>query len=172
MDNIENYLYVLFAVIYIISRIIKARSKQQRQQQQQPQRQAQTSKPIQQQNQPQRKKAFSFEDILKEFEKNLAGEEEFAHEKPLPVKEIKHEKPSPVPVKQVEEKPNPYNSYQGSSYKSIKEEIELDKKLTFVRSENYAIEENIASQYVQMLQDPEGFKNAVVLSEIINRKYF
>ena len=105
MDNIENYLYILFAVIYIISRVIKARSKQKQQgSPQPPQRQAPVSKPAQQQSQPQQKKAFSFEDILKEFEKNLAGEEESAHEKPLPVKEIKYEKPRPIPVKEVEKK--------------------------------------------------------------------
>ena len=172
MDNYENYLYILFAVIYIISRIIKARSKQKKEQQ--PQSQGQTSGPSVPQNQQKPKKAFSFEDILKEFEKNLAGEEESAHEKPLPVKEIQYEQPAPVAVKQVKETPNPYDSYQGTPYRSIKEEIELDKEKesSFVRSENYSIKTSVASEYVKMLQDPQGFKNAIVMSEIINRKYF
>jgi hypothetical protein len=167
MDNLENYFYILFAVIYIISRIIKARSKQKKSTpQQQGQRRAQPTG--QQQQKP--KKTFSFEDILKEFEKNLAGEEEeVAHEKPLPVKEIKHEKPAPAPVKSYKNKPNKYESYQG---KSIKEEIELERNTAFLRSENYSITDDVASEYVKMLQDPDGFKNAIVLSEIINRKYF
>jgi hypothetical protein len=173
MDNIENYLYILFALIYIISRVIKARSKQKQQgSPKQPQQQTPVSKPVQQQNQPPRKKAFSFEDILKEFEKNLAGEEESAYEKPLPVKEIKYEKPRPIPVKEVEKKPNPYDAYKSTSYKSIKEEIESDRKSSFTRSENYSIKDDVAGEYVKMLQDPQGFKNAIVLSEIINRKYF
>lgn len=167
MDNLENYFYILFAVIYIISRIIKARSKQkQSTPQQQGQRRVQPTG--QQRQKP--KKTFSFEDILKEFEKNLAGEEEeAAYEKPLPVKEIKHEKPAPTPVKSYVNKPNKYESYQG---KSIKEEIELERNTAFVRSENYSITDDVASEYVKMLQDPDGFKNAIVLSEIINRKYF
>lgn len=170
MDNLENYLYVLFAVIYIVSRIIKARSKKNKEQQ--PQSQGQASRAPHPQNQPKPKKAFSFEDILKEFEKNLAGEEE--HEKPLPVEEIRYEQPAPVPVKQVKESPKPYDAYQGAPYRSIKEEIEIDKEKdsSFVRSENYSIKSSVASEYVKMLQDPQGFKNAIVMSEIINRKYF
>ena len=167
MDNLENYLYVLFAVIYIISRIIKARSKQKKESpQQQTHRHSQA--------QPKPKKGFSFEDILKEFEKNLAGEgEEMEHEKPLPVKEIKHVKPSAIPVKPALEKSqNPYEAYQGNSFKSIKEEIEMEKESSFSRSENYSIKDDVANEYVKMLQNPEGFKNAIVLSEIINRKYF
>jgi len=173
MDNLENYLYVLFAVIYIISRIIKARSKHQQQSTQQPQQsQTQSPRELQQKAPPQRKKAFSFEDILKEFEKNLSGEEEYAHEKPLPVKEIKHEKPAQIVKAPVSKKKNPYESYQGAGYKSIKEEIEAEGKADFARSENYSIKDNVASHYIKMLKDPQGFKNAIVLSEIINRKYF
>ena len=168
MDNLENYLYILFAVIYIISRIVKARNKQNKPATpQQSQRRAQPAGEAQ--HKP--KKSFSFEDILKEFEKNLAGEdEEVAHEKPLPVKEIKHEKPAPV--RSYENEPNKYESYQGMGFKSIKEEIEQERISSFTRSENYSIKDDVASEYVKMLQDPEGFKNAIVLSEIINRKYF
>lgn len=172
MDNFQEYLYVIFAVILIIYRIIKARSKQKKEQQ--PQSQGQTSRPSGPQNQQKPKKAFSFEDILKEFEKNLSGEEESAHEKPLPVKEIRYEQPAPVAVKRVKETPSPYDSYQGTPYRSIKEEIELDKEneSSFVRSENYSIKTSVASEYIKMIQDPQGFKNAIVMSEIINRKYF
>ena len=177
MDNLENYLYLLFAVIYIISRIIKARNKQSDTKSKQPQK----ARPIgqqpasaQTQNPPKPKKSFTFEDILKEFEKNLAGpeEEEFGHEKPLPVKEIQHEKPTPVKVNQQKTTPNPYEAYQGAKGKSMLDEVEEDHKSSFARSEKYSIRENIVNEYVEMLQDPEGFKNAVVLSEIINRKYF
>ena len=168
MENLETYLYVIVAVIYIIVRIIKARSKQNQpkrpivkpQQQMQPQPAKKTSGP---------KKAFSFEDILKEFEKNLTGEE-VVQEKALPVKEIKHEKPAPVAVNKTKEKTNKYQKYKHKTYKDGKEIIR--KKMVFERSEAFKIKESIASEYVRMLQDPEGFKNAVVLSEIINRKYF
>ena len=175
MDNLENYLYILFAVIYIISRLIKARSKQKQQQQQaQPAQQNQTreARKIQPQGKPQRKKAFSFEDILKEFEKNLAGEEEYAHEKPLPVKEIRHEKPVPVVKAPEPRQKNPYEAYEGSDYTFIGKKTSEEGKEVFARNEKYSLKENVASEYIKMLRDPQGFKNAIVLSEIINRKYF
>lgn len=173
MDNIENYLYLAFAVIYIISRIIKASKKQKGSQPQQTRQPGQPqARPINQQ-QPKPKKTFSFEDILKEFEKNLAGEEEeTAYEKPLPVKEIEHKKPAPEPVRSIESKPNKYESYQEQDYATSGFKKEDDKETVFARNEKYSITEDVASDYVKMLQDPEGFKNAVVLSEIINRKYF
>lgn len=173
MDNLENYLYAVFAVIYIISRIIKARSKQQKQKTPRPV-QRQSPQPVQtsQAAPPKKKKAFTFEDILKEFEKNLTGEEDFAHEKPLPVKEIKHERPATVVKSPAAKRSNPYESYQGSGHKSIKDEIVTAESSSFARSENYSMKDKVASQYIEMLRDPQGFKNAIVLSEIINRKYF
>ena len=174
MDNFENYLYAVFAVIYIISRILKARKKQNKQPVPLPQTKRSVHNPTQVKKAvaPKKQKSFTFEDILKEFEKNLTGEEEFAHEKPLPVKEIRHERPAPVVKVPETRKPNQYESYQASEPKSIKEEIEASTSSDFSRSENYAMKNNVASEYVKMLQDPQGFKNAIVLSEIINRKYF
>jgi len=169
MDNLENYLYIALALIYIISRVLKARSKQQQAPKStRPQQHAQTTNPI---NRPQPRKAFSFEDILKEFEKNLAGEE-FEEEKTLPVEEIPYERTTRMEPPKEKESPSPYQTYEGISYESPiisepKKELEV-----FTRNEKYSIKKDLASQYVKMLQDPEGFKNAIVLSEIINRKYF
>lgn len=169
MDNLENYLYIALALIYIISRVLKARSKQhQAQQPTRPQQHTQTTNPN---NQPQPRKAFSFEDILKEFEKNLAGEE-FEEEKALPVEEMPYEKTTRMEQPREKEMPSPYETYEGISYESPiisepKKELEV-----FSRNEKYSIKEDLASQYIKMLQDPDGFKNAIVLSEIINRKYF
>ena len=168
MENLETYLYVFFAVIYIISRIIKARSKQNQQQKPVPARQQQRqARPVHTTSRP--KKAFSFDDILKEFEKNLSGEKP-VEEEVFPVKEIKHEKPAAVAVKTSKKQPNPYQRYKHKTYKDGKEIIR--KKTEFVRNEKFAIKEDVASEYVKMLRDPEDFKNAIVLSEIINRKYF
>lgn len=155
----------------MISRIIKARSKQKQQQkpvssqqqQARPQHTRETPPP------PPRKKAFSFDDILKEFEKNLAGEE-FQEEKV--VEEIRHEKPAPIAVPAaIEEKPNPFQNYKGNTAKSASEEIKRTIPV-FKRSEKFAIKKQVVHPYVKMMRDPDGFKNAVVLSEIINTKYF
>ena len=168
MENLETYLYVFFAVIYIISRIIKARSKQNQQQKPVPAPQQQRqARPVHTTSRP--KKAFSFDDILKEFEKNISGERP-VEEEDFPVKEIKHEKPAPVEIKTSKKQPKPYQRYQHKTYKDGKEIVR--KKLVFERNENLALKEDVVSEYVKMLQDPEDFKNAIVLSEIINRKYF
>ena len=172
MDNLENYLYILFAVVYIIIRLIKARSKQQKGGTATPPQQGQPRqvREQRQQGQPQRKRAFSFEDILKEFEKNLAGEE--AYEKPLPVEEIKHQKPTPVVEARKPRKKNLYEAYEGSDYVATDEDQDIKETANFSRNEKYTIKDNVAGEYIKMLRDPQGFKNAIVLSEIINRKYF
>jgi hypothetical protein len=173
MENLETYLYVFFAVIYIISRIIKARSKQNQQQKpvastqqhMRPQAAQPSSKP---------KRGFSFDDILRDFEKNLAGENPSvdSQEESIPVvQEIRHEKPAPIAVKTIEEQPRQYQKYRDAKIKA-RSKIGARKAPVFVRNEKFAIKENIASEYVKMLKDPEGFRNAIVLSEIINRKYF
>lgn len=171
-DNLETYLYIFFAVIYVISRIIKARSKKKQaqkpatsqQQQARPQHTSETPPP------PPQKKAFSFDDILKQFEKNLAGEE--SQEEKV-VEEIKEEKPVPIALPAVaalEEKPNPFQDYKNTTVKSAQEIKRVD--LVFKRNENLAIKAKVVHPYVKMMRNPDGFKNAVVLSEIINTKYF
>lgn len=168
MENLETYLYIFFAAIYIISRILKARSKQNQQQKPVPaQQQQRQARPVNPTSRP--KKAFSFDDILKEFEKSISREESVPKEA-FPVEEIKHEKPVPVAVKPREKQPNPYQRYKHKTYKGGKEVIR--KKMEFSRSEKFAIKEEQVSPYVTMLRNPEDFKNAIVLSEIINRKYF
>lgn len=181
MDNFETYLYLALAVIYIISRILKARKQSPPQQQQrapqQQQRAPQHQRPQQRtqmtetKKQPKPRKAFSFDDILREFEKNLAGED-FEEEKALPVEEINYEKETHYPTTEPEKALNPYESFEGTTYESPKIAERKEQSEVFSRSEKYNIKEDIVNNYKEMLQDPEGFKNAIVLSEIINRKYF
>ncbi len=175
MDNIENYFYIALAVIYIISRVIKASSKQKQQQRPAPPRQpqsVQTSGTSQPQQRTQPKKSFSFEDILKEFEKNLAGEEYEEDERPLPVEEIRHEKPKPVKVEPAN-RPSIYETFEGTSYETPEVlEASRKEKEEFARSDNYTVHEEEESEFIKMLRQPNGAKNAIVLSEIINRKYF
>ncbi len=165
MENLETYLYIFFAIIYIISRVLKAKSKKN-----------QTQKPIanpQQQpshqlpNSPSRPKGgFSFEDILKDFEKSLSGDQ-FEEEKDLQIEEMQAEKP----VEVVEEKSNKYQKYRHKTLKEDGTEI-IRKKANFELSENFKIKEEIAGKYAKMLREPDGVKDAVILSEIINPKYF
>lgn len=171
MENIETILYLLIGVAYLISRVLKARKKappprpgQAPPPQSQPQAQSQ-------QNQRQPKKTFSFEDILKEFEQSLEGEVEV--EEAPPVREVKQEIPQPVAVPPEPRQPSRYEAYEGTSYSKQSKASTSEKRVeSFARNEKYSIKEEIVNDYVKMLRDPDGFKNAIVLSEIINRKYF
>ena len=170
MENIETLLYIAIGVVYLISRVLKARKKaappRPRQTPQAPQVPTQGSP---QQTQP--KKTFSFEDILKEFEQSLSGEDEY--EEPEPVREVREEIPRPVAAQPQERKPSRYEAYEGTAVSSKESEESLEgRQGEFSRNEKYSIKEDVVNDYVKMLQDPDGFKNAIVLSEIINRKYF
>ncbi len=112
-----------------------------------------------------RKKAFSFDDILKEFEKNLEGE---TYQEEEVVEEIRHENPAPVAV---QEKTNPYQNYKNKTAPSALGEIKRTDPV-FVRAEAFKIRKKEVHPFVQMMRNPDGFKNAVVMSEIINTKYF
>ena len=168
MDNLENYLYIALALIYIISRVLKARPKPDQNQQPGKPQQARTAG---QSRQDRPRKPFSFEDILKEFEKNLGGEE-FEEEKPVPVEEMPYSRATSVEEPKKKKISNPYESYEGTTYNSPSISERPKQPEIFTRDENYSFRNDLTSQYIKMLQDPEGFKNAIVLSEIINRKYF
>jgi hypothetical protein len=192
MDNLENYLYLVFAVIYIISRILKAKSKNA---EPAPRHSQQPTKPVFDTNQdsvPAPRKTMSFEDILKEFEKNISG---IPEEKPEPVREPRRQITfSEKEESEVEE----YESYEGAGYENTtynrpaheyekyqtityedsnfqhetSYDLDLEKRLEFLRNEKYTIQQNIGSELIRMLREPGGAKNAIVLGEIINRKYF
>jgi hypothetical protein len=163
--DLESLLPLLFAAIYIISRFLKSKPKPGVPNRPMPQQQGQ-----QPDTPPTRKKAFSFEDILKEFEKNLAGEQ-IEDEKPLPVEQMHFDRPKPAPVV-VEEKRSPYHSFEGMSYEDEQSPVIVEEEKDFERNEKYQMKETEVSDFVEMLRDPNGAKNAIVLSEIINRKYF
>jgi hypothetical protein len=45
-------------------------------------------------------------------------------------------------------------------------------KEDFERNQNYKLEEVEESDFLRLLKAPNGARNAIVLGEIINRKYF
>jgi len=167
--DLENLLPIVLAAIYILSRFFKAKPKQGKSQK--PVSPQKANNPVTMDKKPSKKKAFTFEDILKEFERNLAGED-MEEEKPLPVEDIEYEKPIPVTV-EAENRPSKYESYEGTSYETPEFLKKDQSKIeVFSRNENYAVKEEEESEFIKMLREPDGAKNAIVLSEIINRKYF
>jgi hypothetical protein len=165
--DLENLMPIILAIIYIASRFLKSKDKKKKAPK--PFVEGQTSPTDQQGGAAGNKRGFSFEDILKEFEKNLSGEEgEDEPAVPEPAKPVRQQPFQPRKVSQ----PSPYKTYEGTVYES-RATADLDtEKEGFERNQNYKMEEVEESDFLRLLKAPNGARNAIVLSEIINRKYF
>lgn len=190
MDNLENYLYLIFAVIYILVRVFKKK---------QPKDQAAPA-PAREEQRPnydsrarpaqQPKKTMTFEDILKEFEKNLGGEP-LENDEPEPARESQRKlvpaesvesadyQPYQEPEKEVVSYDRPaYEKYQYQNVpyenSEFKHELsyDLDKQLEFLRSKNYELQKDRSNEFIDLLKEPGGARKALILGEIFNRKYF
>lgn len=161
--DLENLVYVALAVIYFLSRVFKKR------------KQAPTESP-EESSQPQPgKRPVSFEDLLKEFGVDKGVEEQ---------KEEKDEVDDFQEEKETDEYRSRYEDEEAQSVyeKSIKEveltsekeEAESNKGLVFKEFKPYQEEDDsneFASEIRELLQSEDGGKKAIVLGEILNRKY-
>jgi hypothetical protein len=168
MEDLDIYLYIILFVIYAVSRVFKGIKKAAPKPpvQGSPQ-QPQGGQPTQ--TAPPKRKPFSFEDLLKEFE-------EAATEKksPPPVREeVAVEPPPPPPIPKVSSERSKYESYEGMSLETIPGPVEDigKRKIGYERNKKYSLDTRSPSIYAKMLANPDGAKKAIILSEIINRKY-
>ena len=155
--------YIILAVIALVSQILKKRKIAQ------PPSGGNTGEGS---PRPQ-KKPFSFEDILKELQEVV--EEKPVAESPgrtAPVWE--EEKRELVPPRS--RKPRQYESYEGVDVKS-QEVLETDteeiseKIKRYKRDDHYNLVSVTKHPILEVLESDDGPKNAIILSEIINRKY-
>ncbi len=177
MDNIEFWIYIIFALIYFIGRGLRSKPKP-KPGQKQP-RAAETEE-------RQSPDSMTFDELLEE----ITGKKSL-EEKPAPqTKPIKEAKPRAVEVK-----PPPKEKFEeGRSRKfadeesrrvyeesirraaSTKVEYEPDKKFAksklFQDPSKKEVERNpLAEEIQEMLQSPESARKAIILQEILNRKY-
>jgi len=156
MDDIQIILYIIFAVIAILARAFKSDKKK-------PPKPTQQPADSEQREQPQ-----SFEDLLKEF----TGE----------TKQTKQ--PEPQSYESLEEysfdDDELRRTYESSvkeakELKTIDELVDLDDDRhtgSFQHFRGYEEpEEDVTNELVETLQDAEGARKAIILSEIMNRKY-
>lgn len=163
--DLENLLPLVLAAIYILSRVFKAKPK--KDSPGKPARPRQSPAPdVVQHKTSEQRKPFSFEDLLKEFERNLAGEE-LVEEKPMPVEALEYKKPEPAIA---ESERSPYFTYEGLTYETIPEKEE--SKDSDEIPDYYKPVEVEENEFIKMLREPNGARNAFVMSEIFNRKYF
>ncbi|MEM6525012.1 MAG: hypothetical protein AAF693_14510 [Bacteroidota bacterium] len=163
MDDIQLLVYILIVAFGIFSRFLKAKKKKPK-----PQAPADTETASE-------KPVVSFEELLKEFTGESSNEPELEE-----VYEPKRAKPKPVAVEYNEDEIQ--QRYQESlitaeSYKSQsarKEEKQDDRhKGNFTHVNGYdAIEkEPEESEFLAFLRDEDGPRKAIILGEILNRRY-
>ncbi|WP_421879585.1 hypothetical protein [Marinoscillum sp.] len=179
MDDIQFWIYLVFGAIYLLSRFFKKNDKDAT-----PRR---TPRPQQQQPTSRPNKPVTFEELLKEFTEGKSEEEEVEVEKPEPV-----EARQLLKERKWQEENRPDFSQEGTtrrfsdedSRRIYEESIKSAEtsSASFERDDNFklkvkSLEEeeeeqtDYAGDIASMLQNPNDARKAVILGEILNRKY-
>ncbi|MEQ9306298.1 MAG: hypothetical protein RJQ14_20460 [Marinoscillum sp.] len=177
MDDIQFWLYLVFGAIYFLARFLKKKKPENS-----PSRPGQDTSS----GQGETRKPVTFEELLKEFTEGRDEKEEEEIEKPEPVEArqlVKERK------WQEENKPEEFEEgvtrrfsddeskriYQESIQRAEGSKIEFKRdehfKSKLQRIEDEGEGNDIAAEIKEMLQDRTQAQKAVVLSEILNRKY-
>lgn len=170
MDNLDLYLYILIGIIYLVSRVLKAQKKvappgtpRRMLESTEPTAEAPASKP------------FSFEDLLKEFERHINPQEQ-------PSDHPEQEEAYSEAV--VQPKVTEYESYPGASdYKTYEaKSLEGEAYPMYYQESELAGISMLAERHHQtrrkkrnfgkLLRSPGSLRDAVVLSEVLGKKDF
>ncbi|MEL7002474.1 MAG: hypothetical protein AAFN93_07035 [Bacteroidota bacterium] len=158
MDNIQIILYIVFIAIALLSRLLKAKKPEPKRPVQDP---SDTSEPI------------SFEDLLKEFTGEKPRTETVLEEADQSLEYVDYE---------TEERhyddDRALETYRTATagadkFKTLDQQVELnvDRPLFGHFDEYDDEEETNTNDLVTMLKDEDGIRKAVILSEILKRKY-
>ncbi|HNP20046.1 MAG TPA: hypothetical protein PKL31_16525 [Fulvivirga sp.] len=152
MDDIQLILYIAFVVFAIVSRMLKSKK-------------AGKLKPPVQTEQETTEREFSFEDLLKEFTEG-------------PKKEEHREEVEEVFEEEYQNDEEAERIYQESiaateRYEQMAKVSEDRHTGNFKHFGGYSEEdvEEEENEYAELFQDQNSAKRAIILSEIINRKY-
>lgn len=173
MDNLQFWLYVIIAVIYLISRSKKKNN---------PEDTEIPQTPRSGRSQPQQPPPISFEDLLREIteaktpsKKPVVKSEVFDYEEDLK-DEYQPLEDSRYDASRDDETMKVYEEAKRQAFvrPSLEESLTLSQtNMDFGRFKefNEKKKETMLDQYIKDLRDPEGFKKAFILSEILNRRY-
>lgn len=162
MDDNTFIYYLILGAIYLISRALK-KKKPATKTTPRP-RPTQTIQPQAQQQvrpnpKPQPKRPTSFEEILKELTRELSDEPQ-QHE-------IQVEEPKPIEIKPVEEELTREQLY----VKKRHAEAERERQIALAKAEEEMKEVHEPHEVLELLREEGGAANAIIFSEILNRKY-
>jgi hypothetical protein len=193
MDSLQFWLYVIIGVIYLISQVRK-KSREQAPQGKPVSPKTETTttwKPEATAETAPTQKPMTFVELLREItegktakgpayepqketeyvnydEETLSKEEVFeeeAHEEVL----VDYRKTDPI-YKQFEEAK--HYDYAANALENTWKLEDVDMKFGKFKEFEAERQRNLLDEYTRDLRDPEGFKKAVILSEILNRRHF
>ncbi|MCC5930800.1 MAG: hypothetical protein JJU28_16265 [Cyclobacteriaceae bacterium] len=174
MDNFELYLYIILGVIYLISRLLKAK----------PAPPASGKRRSAQNETGETTKPFSFEDLFKEFEEQSQTEESPKRESPKPsfVKPGSSDYRRKAEERQEEiswaarrdEPATEYKTYESSGYEKYDINKGLNSMGSLLKTEKESEKEKKKAEsnyYINLIKKSNGARDAFVMSEIFNKKY-
>jgi hypothetical protein len=177
--------YIILGIVYFIFNALKKKKPENEPGPDRPQSRPQTNKP-----QP-----VTFEDLLREI---TEGKSEKFPESPVSQQKTEYHSPVPKPKQtfidydddlEEEEKSLEKTSFDdersNKAYEdakrmafnrpSLEETMKLDQvNTTYARFKEFEKKQENAllAEYIKDLRDPKGFKKALILSEVLNRKHF
>jgi hypothetical protein len=182
MNDLELYIYIALALIYFLTRAFK------------PKKSPRPPKDIRgpasdspdSTSRPARERPMTFEELLQEFTGYREPQQTLA---PTREEEVEEE----VQHEEIQEEEHEYKYYEGyddykkSSYADYNTVQQLEKDLTTI-DEQVSFEEPLekkfdwgeieivksiqSEKYRKMLQNPESIRDAIILKELLDRKYF
>ena len=172
MDDLELYIYIALGVIYFLSRAFRKKKSVT------PQQNKRNADSAQDYDEDTRtEKTVTFEDLLREF---TGQKEESKYEYEEEVEE--------PDSSYVEESPREYAATEEVEYKSYDEVYNVNKDLKTLdeqvnleatgkkRFEEYKIEEGVnvhtANRFRELLRNKDSIRDAIILKEILDRRYF
>jgi hypothetical protein len=176
------WIYIIIGVIYVISRIMKKSGEQTTDTPEipRPRNQSQQSKPLTQATKP---KQLTFEELLREISESKTVEQKRPMPKPTYVDyddDLEEEEKNLETVPYDYRKDNRvYEVYEDAKKQafhrpSLEDTLKLkDTEVKFGRFKAFDTEEqrDLLEEYTRDFQDPEGFKKAFVMSEILKRRF-
>jgi hypothetical protein len=178
--ELKLLIYIAIGVIYVISRIIKKSSEKPGDISDEPRRTTEASRPVI----TAKPKQLTFEELLQEI-----SESKTAQQKPRPAPKpayVDYDDDLEDEEKDLEKIPYDYRKdnksfemyeeakKQAFHRPSLEETLKLqDTDVKFGRFKVFEAEEqrNLLEEYTRDFQDPEGLKKAVVMAEILNRRF-
>jgi hypothetical protein len=182
MDSSKLWLYVIIGIVYLLSRLLKKRPDATKSQPTSPPKPAPRTTPSAPARTPE--KSLTFEELLQE----IANQKQ---QKPVPSQPRPVAKYTPPPQEDDEAQDLEDVNYDYRKQDKVYETYEEAKRQAFNRPSleetmrvedtvvkfgkfkafEQATERDLMAEYLKEFQDPEGFRKAFVMSEILQRKF-